>query len=88
MSYFLVRLFQGFSSVSLAEDVQTLAPAEWANAPGRKGVEKAIARSHLTMYVEVSLPTRLSFAVDTADPMVQDGLWVRMEEAGDAEDSP
>jgi len=68
VSYFLVRLFQGFSSVSLAEDVQTLAPAEWAKAPGRKGIEKAIARSHLTIYVE-------------------GGLWVRMEEAGHAEDS-
>ena len=54
MSYFLVRLFQCFSSVSLADDVQTLAPADWAKAPGRQGVEKAIIRSHLTMYVQVS----------------------------------
>lgn len=55
MSYFLTRLLQAFSSISLAEDVQTLAPAEWAKAPGRKGVEKAIIKSHLTLYVQVSV---------------------------------
>ncbi|KAI9572479.1 cytochrome P450 [Boletus coccyginus] len=59
VSFFLVRLFQAFSSVSFAEDVQTLAPTEWAKAPGRKGVEKAIIRSHLTMYVHVSVPRSL-----------------------------
>ena len=51
MSYFLTRLLQAFSSISLAEDVQTLP----AKAPGRKGVEKAIVRSHLTLYVQVSV---------------------------------
>jgi cytochrome P450 len=51
ISYFLVRLLQVFSSVSLAEDVQTLAPASWATASGRKSVEKAMIRGHLTMYV-------------------------------------
>jgi len=59
MSYFLTRLLQEFSSISLAEHVQTLAPAEWAKAPGRKGVEKAIVKSHLTLYVQDGLWVRM-----------------------------
>ncbi|KAG9317011.1 cytochrome P450 [Chiua virens] len=66
-SYFLVRLFQAFSSVSFAEDAQTLAPAEWAKAPGRKGVEKAIIRSHLTMYIRDGLWVRMGEAGVTDD---------------------
>jgi len=62
MSYFLVRLLQVFSSISFAEDVQTLAPADWAGAPGRKGVEKAIIRGHLTMYVHDGFWVRMEEA--------------------------
>ncbi|KAG6329055.1 hypothetical protein ID866_10035, partial [Astraeus odoratus] len=35
ISYFLVRFFQTFSSVSLAEEFQTLPPAEWSEDAGR-----------------------------------------------------
>jgi hypothetical protein len=66
MSYFLTRLLQEFSSISLAEDVQTLAPAEWAKAPGRKGVEKAIVKSHLTLYVQVSVANMMA-SMNTSD---------------------
>ena len=66
MSYFLTRLLQAFSSISLAEDVQTLAPAEWAKAPGRKGVEKAIIKSHLTLYVQVSVANMIA-SMHTSD---------------------
>ncbi|KAF8554979.1 cytochrome P450 [Imleria badia] len=62
VSYFLVRLLQHFSSVSLAEDVQTLAPADWASFSGRKGVEKVIVRGHLTMYVYDGLWVRMEEA--------------------------
>ncbi|KAG0698023.1 cytochrome P450 monooxygenase pc-3 [Suillus ampliporus] len=62
MSFFLVRLLQSFSSVSLDLKLQTLPPTEWVNEPGRKGIDKVVFKSHLTTYV-------------------QDGLWVRMEEA-------
>lgn len=52
-SFFLVRLLQQFSSVSLATDVQTLPPAEWAKCSGRKAIEKVIIKSHLTIYAHV-----------------------------------
>ncbi|KAG0700618.1 cytochrome P450 monooxygenase pc-3 [Suillus ampliporus] len=65
MSFFLVRLLQSFSSVSLDLKFQTPPPTEWANEPGRKSVDKVVFKSHLTTYV-------------------QDGLWVRMEEASPA----
>ncbi|KAI6003546.1 cytochrome P450 [Pisolithus orientalis] len=66
MSFFLVRLLQTFSSITLAEDVQTRPHAEWGKGIGRNSQEKVIIRSHLTLYVE-------------------DGLWVRMGEVGDAD---
>ncbi|KAF8451110.1 cytochrome P450 [Boletus edulis BED1] len=66
VSYFLVRLLQVFSSISFAEDVQTLAPADWAKAPGRKGVEKAIVRGHLTMYIHDGLWVRMEEASSNA----------------------
>jgi hypothetical protein len=53
-SFFLVRLLQQFSSVSLATDVQTLPPAEWAQGSGRKPIEKVIIKAHLTIYALVS----------------------------------
>lgn len=56
MSFFLIRLLQNFDSITL--DVDSLAPdarvkPEWASAPGRKGIEKFWARSHLTLYAKV-----------------------------------
>ncbi|KAH7888186.1 cytochrome P450 [Phlebopus sp. FC_14] len=66
VSYFLIRLLQSFSSVSLDMETQHMPPADWAQAKGRKAVEKVVMRSHLTMYVE-------------------NGLWVKMTEACDAE---
>ncbi|KAF9530383.1 cytochrome P450 [Crepidotus variabilis] len=64
-SFFLVRLLQNFSGISLALDAQppeTCAPALWAGSAGRKGKEKLRPRAHLTMYLE-------------------GGLWVNMKEA-------
>ena len=56
-SFFLIRLLQNFSSISLATDAQPLdsrPPAEWAeDKEGRKGREKVCPKTHLTMYVQV-----------------------------------
>ncbi|KAF8191931.1 cytochrome P450 [Mycena galopus ATCC 62051] len=70
-SFFLVRLLQTFSSVSLAADAQPPAarpPPSWKtdDASGWKAHEKIRPRSHLTMFV-------------------YGGLWLRMEEAKTAE---
>ncbi|EIW61465.1 cytochrome P450 monooxygenase pc-3 [Trametes versicolor FP-101664 SS1] len=65
MSFFIIRLLQNFSSVSLdlaAQPPDTLPPSEWKDAPGRKGKEQIFPKSHLTLY---------SFG----------GMWVKMEEA-------
>jgi len=64
ISFFLIRFLQTFSGISLAEDVQTPAPADWANASGRKGIEKVIINRHFTMYVRGGLWVRL----EEADP--------------------
>ncbi|KAI6035665.1 cytochrome P450 [Pisolithus orientalis] len=66
MSFFLVCLLQRFSSITLAEDVQTRPSAGWTEGTGRHSQEKVVIKHHLTLYVE-------------------EGLWVRMEEAGDAD---
>ncbi|KAJ7031871.1 cytochrome P450 monooxygenase pc-1 [Mycena alexandri] len=55
MSFVIIRLLQSFSSFALdqaacSQEGQT--PAEWASAPGRKGVDKFVPKSHLTMYTE------------------------------------
>ncbi|KAJ7239178.1 cytochrome P450 monooxygenase pc-3 [Mycena haematopus] len=70
-SFFLVRLLQTFSGVSLAPDAQPPAarpPASWKtdDKSGWKAREKIRPRSHLTMFV-------------------YGGLWVRMEDAKTAE---
>jgi hypothetical protein len=55
-SYFLIRLLQQFDHVELAPDAQPAdshPPAEWANAGGRKGIERFWPKSHLTMYAHV-----------------------------------
>ncbi|EIW81954.1 cytochrome P450 [Coniophora puteana RWD-64-598 SS2] len=61
-SFFLVRLLQMFSSVALAEDVQTLPPPEWAKAEGRQALEKVVIKSHLTMYAKDGLWVRMGEA--------------------------
>ncbi|TFK35048.1 cytochrome P450 monooxygenase pc-2 [Crucibulum laeve] len=61
-SFFLVQFLQNFSSISLDLDAQppkSRVPREWANAPGRKGIEKVRPKTHLTMYVEGGLWVRL-----------------------------
>jgi len=84
MSYFLTRLLQSFCSISLAEDVQTLPPAEWSNAPGQKSVEKVIVRSHLTAYVQVSV-ANMVVSMNTSDlvsRMVYGSGWKRLATTG------
>ncbi|KAI0650234.1 cytochrome P450 monooxygenase pc-3 [Trametes meyenii] len=68
MSFFLIRLLQNFSSVSLdltAQPPESLPPTEWKDAPGRKGQEQIFPKSHFTLYVH-------------------GGLWVKMDEAESA----
>ncbi|KAJ7598552.1 cytochrome P450 [Mycena floridula] len=62
-SFFLVRLLQNFSSVSLALDARPPSarpPASWKQEGGIKAREKIKIGSHLTMYV-------------------MEGLWVNMQ---------
>ncbi|KAI6122904.1 cytochrome P450 [Pisolithus croceorrhizus] len=66
MSFFLVRLLQTFSSIALAEDLQT-PPSECDKGTGRNSQEKVIIEHHVMLYVD-------------------GGLWVRMGEAGNAND--
>ncbi|KAF9236404.1 cytochrome P450 [Melanogaster broomeanus] len=58
VSYFLVRLLQSFDAFSLDTETE-LPPADWAQASGRKAVEKVIMRSHLTLYVKDGLWVRM-----------------------------
>ncbi|KAI6122897.1 cytochrome P450 [Pisolithus croceorrhizus] len=48
MSFFLVRLLQTFSSIALAEDLQTR-PSGCAIGTGRNAQEKVIIKNHLTL---------------------------------------
>ncbi|TCD70443.1 hypothetical protein EIP91_003524 [Steccherinum ochraceum] len=50
MSFFLIRLLQNFSGMDSQLDIQTLPPKEWAQFPGRKGMDKFFPKSHLTAY--------------------------------------
>ncbi|KAF8217177.1 cytochrome P450 [Mycena galopus ATCC 62051] len=53
MSFMLIRLLQSFESFSVDEAAfapESRPPAEWATAPGRKGVDKFKPATHLTMY--------------------------------------
>ncbi|KAF8350986.1 cytochrome P450 [Amanita rubescens] len=64
-SFFLIRLLQQFSSITLVPDAQppeARPPKEWAVCPGRKGEEKVRIKTYLTM-------------------SVLGGLWVKLEEA-------
>ncbi|KAI6119977.1 cytochrome P450 [Pisolithus croceorrhizus] len=55
MSFFLVRLLQTFSSIALAEDIQTPPPAEWGEGTGRNSQEKVAIRHHLILYIDEGL---------------------------------
>ncbi|KAJ7031870.1 cytochrome P450 [Mycena alexandri] len=55
MSFMLIRLLQSFSSFSLDQAAcsqEGQPPAEWAAAPGRKGIDKFRPKAHFTMYSE------------------------------------
>ncbi|KAJ7480758.1 cytochrome P450, partial [Mycena latifolia] len=52
MSFMLIRLLQSFSEIALdvgAFPPEARPPAEWARAPGRKGVDRFRPKLHLTM---------------------------------------
>ncbi|KAF8131043.1 cytochrome P450 [Boletus edulis] len=66
ISYFLIRLLQSIDAVSLDMETQRLPPLDWAQAKGRKALEKVILRSHLTMYVQGGLWVRMK-EVDPPD---------------------
>ena len=58
MSFFLIRLLQSFSHMEMdlaAQPPDARPPAEWARAEGQKGREQVVARTHVTMYVHVSI---------------------------------
>ncbi|KAF9481093.1 cytochrome P450 [Pholiota conissans] len=53
MSFMIIRLLQSFSSVELAPasaPPEAQPPAEWAQATGRKAIERLFPKMHLTMY--------------------------------------
>jgi len=65
VSFFLIRLLQNFSEFSLALDAQpadSIPPKHWADCPGRKGKEKIMFGSHLTMYAKGGLWVRMKEA--------------------------
>ncbi|KAJ3501438.1 hypothetical protein NMY22_g18926 [Coprinellus aureogranulatus] len=67
-SFFLVRLLQAFSSISLAPEAQPVdsrPPAEWASSPDlRIRREKVKPKTHLTLYVQGGLWTRMGDSSD------------------------
>ena len=69
MTFFLVRFLQNFDRMELAFDAQPAdarPPAEWASGTGRKGIEKIIPKSSLTLFVKVSrLRTIFTMAIPT-----------------------
>lgn len=62
MSFFLVRLLQNFEDIQLDLDShppESRVPADWAGAPGRKGVERFWPKAHLTLYSKVGSLIRM-----------------------------
>ncbi|KAF7967615.1 hypothetical protein HWV62_33667 [Athelia sp. TMB] len=58
ISFVLIRLLQSFASVTLnsaAQPPDTVPPAAWAGAAGRKGVERVWPQSHLTIFARGGL---------------------------------
>lgn len=74
---------QSIDAVSLDMETQLLPPADWAQAKGRKALEKVVLRSHLTLYVQVCYRLALQIIAEmlNVSGLSQDGLWVRMKEA-------
>ncbi|KAJ7694542.1 cytochrome P450 [Mycena rosella] len=67
MSFMLIRLLQSFSAFTLDEDAfapEARPPAEWATAPGRKGIDKFRPKLHLTMYVSDGMWLKIEEAVN------------------------
>ncbi|KAI5997178.1 cytochrome P450 [Pisolithus albus] len=66
MSFFLVRLLQTFSSITLAEDLQTR-PSDSAKRTGRNALEKVIVQHHVALYVDGGLWVRMGEAGNSND---------------------
>ncbi|KIK16473.1 hypothetical protein PISMIDRAFT_686262 [Pisolithus microcarpus 441] len=66
MSFFLVRLLQTFSSITLAEDLQTR-PSDRAEGTGRNAQEKVIIQHHVSLYVDGGLWVRMGEAGNSND---------------------
>lgn len=65
MSFMLIRLLQSFSSITLHPEAQhpdTLPPADWAHAEGRKSRERFWPKVHLTIYAHGGLWVRMTEA--------------------------
>ncbi|TCD69853.1 hypothetical protein EIP91_005930 [Steccherinum ochraceum] len=67
MSFFLIRLLQNFSDMELQLDLQTLPPKEWAQFPGRKGMDKFFPKAHLTAYAKDGLWVKMKEADSDAE---------------------
>jgi hypothetical protein len=64
----LIRLLQSFSSITLHPEAQhpdTLPPADWAHAEGRKSRERFWPKAHLTIYAYVLCSPPAPFSVLT-----------------------
>ena len=62
----LIRLLQSFASVTLntaAQPPDTVPPAAWAGAAGRKGIERVWPQSHLTIFARVRVVFAFSLLV-------------------------
>ncbi|RDB18325.1 hypothetical protein Hypma_000510 [Hypsizygus marmoreus] len=69
MSFMVIRFLQQFSSISLDEDAvppESRPPAEWAQAAGRKSIERVWPKIHLTMYASGGLWVRMKEADTSA----------------------
>jgi cytochrome P450 len=67
MSFMLIRLLQSFSSITLHPEAQhpdTLPPADWAQAEGRKSREQFWPKVHLTLYAHGGLWVHMTEAED------------------------
>ena len=77
MSFMIIRLLQNFTSVDLhpsSAPPEAHPPAAWAEASGRKGVEKLFPKMHLTMYTNVSLSIKTPTIV--ANTLLLSGRFV------------
>ncbi|TFK72859.1 cytochrome P450 [Pluteus cervinus] len=68
MSFFLIRLLQSFSSISLdltARPESTRPPEEWKLKEGRQGKEKLRTDAHLTLFIKDALFVRMTEATES-----------------------